>query len=130
MSARRGITLLIAISLTLSACGGEDRPDTASWLPQWEAITSVIPDQAALGDPPSEELCQDTLASIRTENDGLLPSPSVTVDDLVNEWVAVAEAAFFDCPPEGSEIDSFSAAYEELSRIENSVDTALSDHDG
>jgi hypothetical protein len=45
----------------------------------------------------------------------------------VTEWIAVAEAAFFDCPPEGEDIDSFSDAYEELDRIEESVNTALTD---
>jgi hypothetical protein len=125
--ARHGALLVIACSLALSGCSRDDRPDTATWLPAWDAMTSVVPAQVDLGDPPDEDLCQDTLGSLREQNEGLLPSPSVTVDDLVTEWIAVAEAAFFDCPPEGEDIDSFSDAYEELDRIEESVNTALTD---
>lgn len=124
-SSRRRIILILVLGLLTAACGGEKRPDVATWLPRWEAIVSVVPDQSELGDPPSEALCQQTLADLRTANEGLLPAPSVTVDDLVTEWIAVAEAAFFDCPPEGEDINSFADAYEELDRIEQSVDTAL-----
>lgn len=120
---------VLALALGVVACSGEDRPDTATWLSRWEAITSVVPDQAALGDPPDASLCETTLASLRSANEDLLPGPSVTVDDLVTEWVAIAEAAFFDCPPGGEAIDSFSAAYEEMERIEDSVGTALSDNE-
>jgi len=126
-TARRGALVVIAFSLLLSGCGRDDRPDTATWLPSWDAITSVVPAQSELGNPPDEDLCQDTLANLREQNEALLPSPSVTVDDLVTEWIAVAEAAFFDCPPEGDDINSFNDAYEELDRIEESVDTALTD---
>lgn len=124
---RQGLFLVIALAISISACSSSERPDAATWLPSWEAMVAVIPAESDLGDPPSEDLCQSTLADIRTQNSGLLPSPSITVDDLVTEWVAVAEAAFFDCPPEGEDIDSFSDAYEELQRIEDSVDAALAD---
>lgn len=126
-SVRRGFVFAILIVLALTACSRGERPDAASWLPQWSAIVGVIPSQADLGDPPSEDLCQTTLADIRIQDEDLLPSPSVTVDDLASEWVAIAEAAFFDCPPEGEDIDSFSDAYEEMQRIEDSVDAALAD---
>jgi hypothetical protein len=123
---RRAASLLAAVALTLVACSPSDRPDTATWLPGWDAIVSTVPDQSALGDPPDADLCESTLAALRTENDDLLPSPSVTVDDLVAEWVAVAEAAFFGCPPSGAGMASFGEAYDELDRIEESVETALS----
>lgn len=123
----RVITCGIVAMVAIVGCGGTDRPDTATWLSSWEGITSVVPDQADLGDPPDAELCEATLASVRSGNEDLRPSPSVTVDDLVTEWVAVAEATFFDCPPKGEDIDSFSEAYEEMGRIEESVEIALSD---
>jgi hypothetical protein len=88
---------------------------------------AVVPPQAGLGDPPNASRCQETLVALRTENEDLLPTPSVTVDDLVMEWVAVAEATFFDCPPEGEDINSFGDGYEEMRRIEDSVDAALID---
>lgn len=53
----------------------------------------------------------------------------MTVDDLVTEWMAMAQAAFFDCPPEGEGVDSFSAAYDELERITDSIETALSNNE-
>lgn len=126
---RSGVITLLALTLAMVGCSGEDRPDTASWLPQWEAIHSVVPDQAELGDPPDAALCESTLASLRLANEDLLPSPSGTVDDLVTEWVALAEAAFFDCPPEGEITGSFPEAYQEMERIEESVDTALSNNE-
>jgi hypothetical protein len=127
-SARR-VALGLFLALAGVGCNSEDRPDTATWLSQWDAMVSVVPDQVALGDPPNAGLCETTLASLRAGNEDLLPGPTVTVDGLVTEWVAIAEAAFFDCPPQGEEIDSFPAAYEEMSRIEASVSTALSDNE-
>lgn len=122
---RRGLLLVLGLCL-LVACSRGDRPSTADWLPSWQAIVAVVPEQSKLGDPPDEALCQDTLADLRVQNEDLLPSPSVTVDDLAGEWIAVAEAAFFDCPPEGEDINSFDDAYEEMERIEESIATALS----
>jgi len=125
----RAVTCGIIAMMAVVGCAGTDRPDVATWLSSWEGIISVVPDQADLGDPPDAELCEATLASVRSGNEDLRPSPSVTVDDLVAEWVAVAKATFFDCPPKGEDIDSFSEAYEEMGRIEESVETALSDHE-
>lgn len=116
---------LLLVALTLAACSGSDRPDIATWLPKWDAVVAVVPPEAGLGNPPNKTRCQETLAALRTENEDLLPAPSVTVDDLVREWIEVAQAAFFDCPPAGDEINSFNEAYEELTRIQESVDTAL-----
>lgn len=125
-TATRIVLLALAVASSLAACSGQQRPDPETWLPHWEAEIAAIPAQDELGEPPDQALCQDTLALVREENEDLLPSPSVTVDDLVTEWIAVAEAAFFDCPPEGDDIDSFDSAYEELTRIEESIETALS----
>lgn len=113
----------------MNGCSAEDRPDTASWLQDWEAIIAIVPEQSALGDPPDPALCERTLASLRSEKESLLPAPAVTVDDLVTEWMAMAQAAFFDCPPEGEGVDSFSAAYDELERITDSIETALSNNE-
>jgi len=125
----RRATCYLAFALAVVGCDGSDRPDTATWLSSWAGITSAVPDQADLGDPPDAELCEGTLASVRAANEDLLPSPLVAVDDLVTEWVAIVEAAFFDCPPQGADIDSFSKAYEEMVRIEDSVDAALSNNE-
>lgn len=90
-------------------------------------MVDTVPDRGALGDPPAEELCQETLADIRSQRENLLPSPTESIDELANEWISVAEEAFFDCPPEGQEIDSFDEAYEEMQRVEDSIENALAD---
>lgn len=130
MSAVRasGLVTLIAMLVSVAACNSSDtRPDAATWEPEWESMLQVIPEESLLGDPPSEDLCQSTLATIREQTEGLFPTPSVTVDDLVNEWVAIAEEAFFDCPPEGQDIDSFADAYTEMLRLQEAVETSLAD---
>lgn len=123
--ARAGAAL-VALVLVVG-CSSENRPDAATWMRSWNAITSIIPDQTDIGAPPNESICRTTLAAVREGRAGLLPTPSVTVDDLANEWVAIAETAFFECPPEGQDLDSFEAAYRELTRVEDSVETALSE---
>lgn len=129
MSAVRAplLVLFAAATLLFTACVPEGRPDAATWRPHWQALIGVIPDQSEIGKPPDDSLCQATLADVREQRKDLLPSPSDNVDDLANEWVAVAEEAFFDCPPAGRDIDSFADAYAELHRLENSVETILSE---
>lgn len=119
--------VLLAASLLVVGCGSSERPNAASWLPTWQALISVVPDEAELGDPPDEALCQTTLAAVREQSDGLLPTPSMTVDDLANEWASIAENGFFECPPAGEQVNSFEDVYRELRRVEDSVDTALAD---
>lgn len=128
MFARTTSGLLILLMATVG-CGDTGRPDTATWLSKWGAVTSAIPEMADLGDPPDAGLCESALAAVRAGNEDLLPSPVATVDDLVTEWVAVAQAAFFDCPPAGAVIDSFATAYDELERIEETIDSALSENE-
>ena len=126
----RGVISVLAFAVMVTACGSRERPDAASWLPAWEEIIGVVPNQADLGETPDQALCQDVLAELREKSEGLSPAPSVTVDDLASEWVATAETAFFECPPEEHDLTSFADAYEEMNRIEQSVGTALTDADG
>lgn len=125
--ARTGRSVVVAALIMLVSCTSTDRPDIGIWNDRWETMTSIIPDQGDLGEPPDEALCRSTLAQIREKSDTIFPSPSVTVDDLAEEWVTVAEEAFFDCPPEGQDIHSFDDAYRELDRLERSVMAALGD---
>ena len=85
-------------------------------------MVAVLPPEADLGTPPEEEVCQDTLSELRIANEGLLPTPTKAIDDLVADWTAIAEAAFFECPPEGG---TFFETYAELATIAESIDTAL-----
>lgn len=121
------LLLLMSLALFLAACGSESRPNPLIWEMDWNEMVGVIPEKDSLGSPPDQDTCQTTLAAIREHTSGLLPSPSVPIDDLANEWITIAEAAFFGCPPEGQEIGSFDDAYTELSRIEQSIRSALDD---
>lgn len=123
----RTFSLLLLLAVALVGCGETSRPDTATWLSRWGDVTAGVPARADLGDPPDARLCESTLADVRAGNEDLLPSPVATVDDLVTEWVAIAESAFFECPPGGEKIDSFETAYAELGRIEDNIEAALSD---
>lgn len=125
----RILVLLAALTLLLVACDSGTRPSAATWRPDWQALLEVIPDQSELGDPPDESLCQSTLADVREQSEGLLPTPSGSIDELAQEWVSIAEQAFFDCPPTGQDIGSFDDAYAELRRVEESVETALADRE-
>jgi hypothetical protein len=115
----------MSLGLLFSACASEPRPNALVWEISWNDMVEVIPEQDSLGSPPDQDTCQTTLAAVREHTSGLLPSPSVTIDDLANEWITIAEAAFFGCPPDGQDIGSFDDAYAEMSRIEDSIATAL-----
>ena len=120
---KRLIVLASVFVMMLTACSSEDRPSNAEWVPKWDAMVAVVPDQSEVGSPPDEEVCQSTLSALRVENEGLLPTPTATIDDLVADWTAIAEAAFFECPPESG---SFTESYHEMATIQDSIDTALS----
>lgn len=123
---RRSILSMLALVLALAGCSRDSRPTVADWRGDWDAMVGVIPPQEDLGSPPDAGLCQETLGAVREHSADLLPGPSVTVDDLVNEWIALAERAFFECPPEGQDMTSFQEAYAELERAEEAVNAALS----
>lgn len=122
-----GWPLVIAITLILAGCVSADRPDQAIWRQSWERMTAVIPEREALGSPPRQEACQEVLADVRDGSSTVVPAPSNTVQDLVHEWISVAETAFFECPPREHDFESMEDAYAELERIEMSIETALDD---
>jgi hypothetical protein len=116
--------LVMGAMLIMTGCG-VDRPDSATWRQSWGQMIAVIPDQEDLGSPPQPEKCQEILATVREGTTSLMPAPTNTIDDLVAEWVSVAETAFFECPPREHELQSLEDAYAELERIEESIETAL-----
>lgn len=123
-SRKLGPVFAILGLLAVSACSSSPRPDAADWLPSWDALVATVPAESSIGSPPDAALCESTLGALRINIETVTPGPSPTVDDLVAEWISIAEAAFFECPPQGDP-GSFAAAYDELARIENSVDAAL-----
>ena len=119
------IAALLLISIV--ACSSNDDGDSERWRLDWQRVTSVVPEQSELGDPPDQDVCRSTLADIRAAQEDLPPAPTEGIDELSNEWVAIAEETFFECPPQGPDIDSVEDAYRELQRIEDAIQVALAD---
>lgn len=116
---------VIAAALTVSACGESARPATNDWLVEWQSLTASLPSEAELGDPPDMELCARTLARIRETAPALRITPELAADAPVEQWISVAEATFFECPPESGDIDGFADAFANLERIEQEVAAGL-----
>ncbi len=115
----------LALGLALLACGNGGRPSVAEWQPQWERVTATIPSPTELGDPPNVDVCRSVLGIIRSERETLFPTPDPALDPVVEEWVRVAEDAFFECPPSRAGIPDMAGAYAELRRLEAEVDVVL-----
>ncbi|HJQ76738.1 MAG TPA: hypothetical protein VJ948_05690 [Acidimicrobiia bacterium] len=118
-------TILVVVPMVLLAACGREEPDAAIWSRQWEALVAIVPAEADIGSPPDTDLCRDTLAALREQSAELSPAPNATITELVHEWVSIAEAAFFGCPPQNEDVASFEEAYQEMERIAESVETAL-----
>jgi hypothetical protein len=119
----RFLAVLIALVLGLAACGGA-RPTASAWSITWENTLNLVPEQSDLGEDPPKEQCETILASLREAQEDVIPTPDDLLDLTVNEWLLVAEGAFFECPPpEGG----FDGAYRKLSQLEAEVDAFLKD---
>lgn len=114
----RFAVLIIVVAL-VSACG-EPRPSVAEWVPTWNQVLSIIPEEPT-GDELPGTVCEDALASLRAETVALFPTPDSVLDDTVRDWVAAAEHTFFECPPN----DGFDDAYGVMLRLEQEVDAVL-----
>ena len=122
VSRRRVAAFVSVVVLMAAACSpGSDQPDAASWLEKWDSTVNLLPPLESMAAEPDTDFCRSVLSDLREANEGLLPSPSGRVDELAREWMAVAEAAFFDCPPDGEDIGSFADAYDELDRLEEAI---------
>ena len=122
------LILTIALSAVLGACADAGRPSAAEWESAWESFSASIPAEESLGDPPTRDECAEALAALRTSSADMTPSPDAALDGAVREWIQIAEMAFFECPPEGNEIDSMAKAYQELDRLEAEIETVLAWH--
>ena len=96
------------------------------WEATWDDTTAVIPSLTSLGDPPDREACGHVLGLLRSLRADVFPTPDMVFDEVVKEWVAIAEDAMFECPPSSREIPSLTYAYEELARLEAEVAAVLS----
>lgn len=107
--------------MLVAACGGA-RPDAVQWLVTWDETVELIPAEADLGEDPPKEQCDTVLASLREAQESVIPTPDDTLDVTVNEWLMVAEGAFFECPPAP---DGFAGAYKKLTQLEDQVTAFL-----
>lgn len=117
------------VLLTVSACGPRDRPDFDAWRTDWEAALGVIP-PPAFADAPDEATCERVVGELREARESLIPTPDITLDGTVREWIAIAEQTFFECPPREGEVVGFAEAYEELDRLRLEVEAVLGAADG
>jgi hypothetical protein len=125
---RRGIRLvaiLVVLVALAAGCSGSGRPTPETWLPEWNAAVGVVPPEADLGEMPTRDTCNDVLAALRDARQGIEPTPYEAVDAPVRKWFEIAEAMFFECPPNQSGLDGFHQGYEQLDVFQAEVDAAL-----
>lgn len=122
-----GLPLILAVilALLLGACADQSRPSVASWQAQWDEVVASIPQEAAVGEAPADDLCTEVLTTLRKRRPLLTPTPDLAIDDAVQGWFQIAEDAFFECPPRSELIGSFADAYHEMSRLEAEIDLVL-----
>lgn len=122
-SVRCGAAAVLAAS-ALAGCAGEggDRDDFDE---AWSRTASLVPDRQRVVEDP--DVCEGVLGDLRTARQELPEAPDSIVSGAVDDWFAVAEATFFECPPSGGELDGFAAAYDELTEARRAVDAALDD---
>lgn len=121
---QRLLAATLTLCIVLAACSSESRPSIEEWEQNWNAVLAIVPDLETMGPNPPEEICENVLASLRSEKETLFPPPDPTIDDTVTQWVETAEAAFFDCPPSG-ELDGFAGAYAVMLRLQEEIETVL-----
>lgn len=122
---RAGVIVAIAVAILMGACTDQDRPAISDWQEDWRELLETMPAPAELGDPPSQAVCSTALGELRERRVGLVPTPDAAIDPVVEEWIRVAEAALFECPPSSEEIPSLEQAYAELARLGAEVATVL-----
>jgi hypothetical protein len=120
------VALLAALVLALPLAGcADERPDPEAWRTTWDGVRTQIPPLETMTGDRAQAACSATLAMLREETPSLSPTPDLAIDDVVRDWIEIAEDAFFECPPRGEEIDSFEKAYAELDRLEAEVAVVL-----
>ena len=109
----------------LVACSDDSRPSVAEWEPVWASVVDTFPSAAELGQPPDRKICSQSLGVLRSTSGDLTPTPDLAIDDVVTDWVRIAENTLFECPPANQEVPNLEYAYGELSRLQAEVDVVL-----
>ena len=109
---------LLLLVAALAGCGEDDadRPALAAWSDDWTALRDMVPQDAAINEN-STEVCGDFLGEVRNRRADVLPTPDVSLDEPVTDWVSQAETIGLDCDREGDlddRIDDLSQRAEEI----------------
>lgn len=121
----RALALTGLMLTLLAACSDDSRPSVSEWQPTWEAVVDAFPSAAELGQPPDHTVCSQALGVLRSTSGDLTPTPDLAIDDVVTDWVRIAENTLFECPPANQEVPDLEYAYGELSRLQAEVDVVL-----
>jgi hypothetical protein len=121
----RIVAVVGLLSVLASACGGDDRPSVEAWVPGWNRIVEAIPTSEELGNPPERAVCSTALGVVRSESGDLFPTPDLVIDDVVADWIRIAEDLLFECPPASQRVPSLEYAYGELARLEAEIAAVL-----
>ncbi|MCL1692666.1 MAG: hypothetical protein M3096_03170 [Actinomycetia bacterium] len=121
----RTVAIIGVLLILLTACSGESRPTIEEWQPTWERVVDGFPSAEQLGEPPDREVCSHALGVLRSEAAGLTPTPDLAIDDVVTDWLKIAENTVYECPPSNQTIPNLEYAYNELARLEAEVAVVL-----
>ena len=120
---RRFPILVGLMCLVLVACGAPERPSLGVWVPMWESAQAELPEITNTG--PTFEQCSKALARLRELAPDLRPTPEDAIEETVDKWLAIAEETMFGCPEETGELKTFEAAYTELGRLADQIDSVV-----
>lgn len=96
-------------------------------LTNWEQVWQQTVDRVARveADEVPEDECRELLTYLRMQRPRLDPSPVEGLEKPVDSWFELAEAAFFECPPDDVTVSGWSDAFEQLEVLEAEVATVL-----
>lgn len=111
---------LLLAAIVLVSCA-ESRPSAEAWQTEWNRVLTGIPSEVALENDAPRSVCEQGLVFIRQNRSALSPTPDVAIDDTVADWLDLAGAIYFDCPPP----PGFKNAYATLNRLEAEIAVVL-----
>jgi len=109
----------------LAACSDDSRPSVAEWEPVWVSVVDAFPSATELGQPPDRDVCSQSLGELRSTSGELFPTPDLAIDDVVTDWIRIAEDTLFECPPANQGVPNLDFAYGELARLQAEVAVVL-----
>lgn len=119
---KRGLALATATAILIGGCS-EPRMSLTNWEQVWEQTVDRVARVEAAEVP--EDECSDLLTYLRMQRPRLDPSPVEGLEKPVDAWFELAEAAFFECPPDNEAVSGWAEAFERLSVLEAEVATVL-----